>query len=212
MDLHPSTSRGAMLAGRRHYFVRQHAAVFKLAGAYDILDPASQQPIGSAKEIPPTWAKFVRLLVGKEICPTKVEVRDVGAPGVFLTLRKGPGLFRHTVTASDGMGQTIGVFRTKLFSWRSCLLLYGPDARPLGELKGDWKRWNFTIRDTMDRELATITKKWAGIGKELFTTADSYIIALSDSATSKTMGNTDLATFVLAVGLALDLTIKEESN
>jgi uncharacterized protein YxjI len=201
-----------MLAGRRHFFVRQHAAVFKLSGAYDILDPATQQLIGSAKEMPPTWAKFVRLLVGKEICPTMVEVREVGNPSIFLTLHKGPGLLRHTVTARDGMRKEIGVFRTKLFSWRSCLLLYGSDGRPCGEVKGDWKRWNFAVRDERGHELATISKKWAGIGKELFTTADSYMIALSDSAPARAHDNNDLATFVLAAGLAIDLVIKEEKN
>ena len=34
--------------------------------------------------------------------------------------------------------------------------------------------------DADGNEMGTITKKWAGIGKELFTSADNYIISLDE--------------------------------
>jgi hypothetical protein len=75
-------------------------------------------------------------------------------------------------------------------------------------VKGDWRGWNFKMVDTQGRELGAITKKRAGIGRELFTTADQYAILLSDSAIS----NTGLSTLLLATGLAVDLVDKENSN
>ena len=39
----------------------------------------------------------------------------------------------------------------------------------MAEVKGDWKGWNFQLLDNEGRELGVVTKKWGGIGKELFT-------------------------------------------
>lgn len=52
-------------------------------------------------------------------------------------------------------------------------------------------------------EIGTITKKWAGIGKELFTSADNYIISLSQES------DPVLAALLLAAGLAVDTIYKE---
>jgi Scramblase len=60
--------------------------------------------------------------------------------------------------------------------------------------------------DSAGRELGTVTKKWAGIGKELFTSADTYLIALSDAAPS---GANQVA-LLLAAGLAIDVVFKEK--
>ncbi len=53
--------------------------------------------------------------------------------------------------------------------------------------------------------LGVVTKKWAGVGKELFTTADNYMISLSDRAPS----GPDHAPLLLAAGLAIDIVFKE---
>ena len=69
-------------------------------------------------------------------------------------------------------------------------------------MKGDWKGWNFRLLNKAERELGTITKKWAGIGKELFTSADNYIVAFRGSAPAQ-------AILLLAAGLAVDTIYKE---
>ena len=56
-----------------------------------------------------------------------------------------------------------------------------------------------------DKELARVTKKWAGLGKELFTSADNYIVALSDSE----VHSDRQAALLLAAGLAIDTVFKE---
>ena len=74
-------------------------------------------------------------------------------------------------------------------------------------MKGDWKGWNFKMVDSGGRELGTITKKWAGIGRELFTSADNYIIALNDSLQQ----NPAVIALLLAAGLAIDVVFKERN-
>jgi hypothetical protein len=76
----------------------------------------------------------------------------------------------------------------------------------VAQVKGDWKGWNFQLLDANGGELGVITKKWAGIGRELFTSADNYMISLSD-ATGIHAGNVVL---LLAAGLAIDVVFKEK--
>jgi uncharacterized protein YxjI len=73
-------------------------------------------------------------------------------------------------------------------------------------VKGDWKGWNFQITSSTGEELGSITKKWAGLGKELFTNADTYVIALSAGAA----GRPDVAALLLAAGLAVDTVYREK--
>ena len=73
----------------------------------------------------------------------------------------------------------------------------------IAQVKGDGKGWNFRFLDQAGNELGTITKKWAGIGKELFTSADNYILALNQEPTPAQ------ATLLLAAALAVDIIYKE---
>lgn len=197
-----------MLANRTQYFVKQHAAVLKLTGAYDILDPETQAVVGQAVEVPPTWAKFLRILVNKALLPTSVVVTEAGRTTPFLTLHKKPGFLTQRVVIVNAAGQEIGVFQTKAFSLKARLPLSAPDGRALGELQGDWKAWDFSFKDPTGRELGKITKKWAGLGRELFTTADSYMIAASEAAAALP----NAGVLLLAAGLSIDLALKESSG
>ena len=55
-------------------------------------------------------------------------------------------------------------------------------------------------------ELGKVTKKWAGLGKELFTSADNYVIALEESKTQLP----EAGPLLLAAGLAIDIVYKEK--
>ncbi len=197
-----------MLHDRRQFFVRQHAALFKLAGTYDILDPATQQHLATATEVPPTWAKYLRLIVSKGLLPTLLEVRQADATEPFLSLRRRPGFLSHRVDVEDGEGRAIGFFQTKGFSLTPVVYLHGPGGDRVGEVRGNWKGWDFTCRDLRGRELGRVTKKWAGIGKELFTTADSYVVSIAEEVPA----TGPLALLLLATGLAIDLALKEHAN
>jgi hypothetical protein len=52
-----------------------------------------------------------------------------------------------------------------------------------------------------------VTKKWAGLGKELFTTADNYVISLTDLGGA----GQGASALLLAAGLAIDVVFKEQS-
>lgn len=56
-----------------------------------------------------------------------------------------------------------------------------------------------------DRELASVSKKWAGLGKELFTSADNYVLRIADEVPK----DSPLRLLLLAAVLCIDMVLKE---
>ena len=56
-----------------------------------------------------------------------------------------------------------------------------------------------------DNELASVSKKWAGLGKELFTSADNYILQISDQVPA----DQPVRQLILAAVMCIDLVLKE---
>jgi uncharacterized protein YxjI len=194
-----------VLFNRRQYFVKEHVALVKLTDTYDIFDPESQQLIGVAREEPSAWAKYARLLVKKALLPTTLNIyENEGSPPV-LSLHKGPTFFRAKVNVTDAKGTPLGRFERKLFALGGSFYVYDAAGTLMAEVKGDWKGWNFKLVDTNGQEVGVVTKKWAGIGKELFTSADNYMISLTD-AVAASPGTVAL---LLAASLAIDIVFKE---
>ena len=194
-----------MLLNRRTFFVKERVAFIKLTDTYDIFDPESGQPIGIAKEEPPGWAKYGRLLVKKSFLPTVVNVYEDEESPPVVTLKRGFTFLRPKVHVTNAQGAAIGRFEGKLFSLGGGFFVCDPAGNRVAEIKGDWKGWNFQFLDASGNEIGVVTKQWAGFGKELFTSADNYMISLADAAPK----GTDSAALLLAAGLAIDIVFKE---
>ena len=197
-----------MLLEKSRFFVKERARLLKLTDAYDILDPDTQQQVGIAKDEPPGWAKYLRLLVKKALLPTRINVYDNEAAPPVVSLQKGPGFFRTTVVVTDRTQGTLGRFRSKFFSLGGGFFVFDDHGQQVAEVKGDWKGWNFKLLDVSGNELGVVTKKWAGIGKELFTSADNYMISLAPAGGG--MPAQSRAALLLAAGLAIDTVFKEK--
>lgn len=195
-----------MLLNRSSYFVKERVALLKLVDTYDLLDPETQQNIGIAKEDPSGFIKFLRFLVNKSMLPTHVSIFEREGQPAVLTIQRGFTLLRSKVLVKRGDGQLIGYFKSKLFSLGGGFFVFDNADQQVAEVKGDWKGWNFKLIAKNGVEIGTVTKKWAGLGKELLTSADNYIISLNDVA----QGNEDIAGLLLAAGLAIDIVFKEK--
>jgi uncharacterized protein YxjI len=193
-----------MLLQRKTYVVKERVAFAKLTATYDLLDSDTAAPIGVAKEEPPGWAKWMRLVANKHMLPTAVNVYEGETTTPLLSIQRGFTFLRAKVAVVTG-GRTIGFLEAKLMSVGPSFRILDAQNAEIGSVKGDWKGWNFKILSGSGEELGTVTKKWAGLGKELFTNADTYVIALSDSAA----GKPDVAGLLLAAGLAIDTIYKE---
>ncbi len=189
------------------FLVRERIGWLKFSDVYDLFDPATGTQVGICLEEPPGWVKAAKLMVNKLLLPTAIRVCD-GTDGHGLTravLRKGFVLFGASATVEDGAGRLLGSLKRSGFSFKRYFQLLGPDGAEIGQVKGDWKGWNFTVADPAGAAIGTITKKWAGLGKELFTSADNYVVTIEGAAT----GQPDRKLLVLCTALAIDAIFKE---
>ncbi len=194
------------MLNRKTFFVKERVGFVKLTDAFDIFDPETHQQIGVAKEEPAVWAKYLRLLVNKQILPTTVNVYQNGESTPLFSIHRPFVFLRSKIRITGPNAQPFGYFKSKLFSLGGGFNVYDANDQQVAEVKGDWKGWNFKFLTKDGREIGTVTKKWAGLGKELFTSADNYMISLMDVPN----GNTAASTLLLAAGLAIDVVFKEK--
>ena len=191
---------------RSTYVVKERVGFMKLVNTYDLLDPSSGAPIGVAKEEPPGAVKYLRLMMNNKWLPTIVNVYERETDPPVLSIHRGVALFRPKVHVTAG-DQALGYFRAKALSIGPSFRIFDMQDREIGSVKGDWKGWNFQLLGASGEELGRVTKKWAGL-QELFTTADTYVITLSDAAA----GRREIAQLLLAAGLAIDTVFKEKDD
>jgi len=197
---------GFVMFKLKTFLVKERVGFLKLVDTFDIYDPATGAQVGIARENIGTIVKLLRFLINKRLLPTTVEVREREDGRVLLTISRGVTLLRSHVTVTDGVGKQIGLFKSKLFSIGGGFHVLDGLEQPVAEIKGDWKGWNFRFLTPDGSEIGKVTKKWAGLGKELFTSADNYVIALSETAAIRP----DAAPLLLAAGLAIDTVFKEK--
>jgi uncharacterized protein YxjI len=192
---------------RKTYVVKERVGLVKLTDTYDLLDAESGQVIGVAKEEPPGPVKYLRLLMNNKWLPTAVNVYEREGAAPILSIVRGVALFRPKVHVRSSQGD-IGYFQAKMISIGPSFRIFDTSGTEIGSVKGDWKGWNFQMLSGSGEELGRVTKKWGGLGKELFTSADTYVISLSDSAA----GRPNVAHLLLAAGLAIDTVFKEKDE
>ena len=54
--------------------------------------------------------------------------------------------------------------------------------------------------------LATVSKKWTGLGKELLTSADNYVLSISETVPA----NDPKRILILAAVMCIDMVLKED--
>lgn len=194
------------LLDRSTLFVREHIGMFKAANAYDLLDPRSTEVVGRVQErVGGVFRKLLKFTSIKSRMAFHIEFHDLTAgDAVVLTVSRPFTWFRSVVTVADASGRVLGTFRQKLLAWGPKMWVLGPDGTEIASLKGDWKGWNYTFTDASDRVLGTVTKKWAGVGKELFTSADNYIIDVAEDCREPT-----LRALLFAAPITADMVYKE---
>jgi len=200
----PSGDSGGSLLNRRIFLVKERVAVLKLTD-YDIFDPTSNQQIGLAKEVTPLWVTLLRLLIDKGRLPTRVNIYEDETQPPVASIHRGFTFLRSKIKVVGPGGKPLGYFKSKLISIAGGFLVYDNHDQQVAEVKGNWKGWDFRFLSKGGREIGAVTKKWSGLGKELFTSADNYVISLSDIGSA----GPEAGALLLAAGLAIDVVFKE---
>jgi uncharacterized protein YxjI len=104
----------------------------------------------------------------------------------------------------DENNMLVGRFRQRLLSLGGKFLVMDVNDNLICTLKGKWTGWNFKfIKDNV--EFAQVSKKWSGLGKELFTSADNYMLQIDE----RTPENNSIRLLILAAVMCIDLVLKE---
>ncbi len=189
---------------RNLYLVKEHVGMFKAANNFDIYDPETGDVILHCREDRLGFlTKMMRFTDYKRMTPFHVEIRTPSGEPV-VSVRRGVSLFLSKVDVLNENEERVGGFKQKLFSVGGAFQVLGPSDEPLCQLKGKWTGWNFRFI-AEDQELAQVSKKWSGMGKELFTSADNYMLQISDAVPPES----NLRQLIIAAVMSIDMVLKE---
>jgi len=190
---------------RNLYFVKEHVGMFKAANNYDVLDPETGEVILECREDKlGFFTKLLRFTDFKRATRFDISIRTPDGQQV-VRITRGFALLRSKVNVLDENNQRIGGFRQKLLSVGGAFTVMDDMDRPVCTLKGKWTGWDFRFLDLDGAELAHVTKKWAGLGKELFTTADNYILKIADDVPPDNVARQ----LIVAAVMCIDMVLKE---
>ena len=186
------------------YFVKEHIGMFKAANNYDIYDPSTEAVIMECREDHlGILTKILRFTDYKRMTPFDIQIRTPEGQQV-IRVKRGIAFFMSKVEVLDENDLVIGMFKQKIFSIGGAFTVFDANENPVCQLKGKWTGWDFKFLDG-ETELAHVTKKWAGVGKELFTSADNYVLQISESVPSDNVARQ----LILAAVMCIDMVLKE---
>ncbi len=185
----------------QRFLVKEQVAFLKTASTFEIIDPDTRQRVGIAREEPSTFVKMLRWLIGKRVTPICIEVRETEDESLLLTIRRPVQLWRERVNVYDADDRLMGSFQSKLMPGGRGFWLYDDQNLLFAELKGDLLGWDFGFFTPDGRELGAVSKSWAGLGRELFTSADNYIVSVHEDLEDQPIAKM----LLLAAALAVDI-------
>lgn len=189
---------------RNVYLVKEHVGMFKAANNYDIHDPESGEIVMECREDNlGAFTKLFRFTDYKRMTPFDIQVRTPAGEQV-VRVKRGVSVFLSKVEVFDETDRMIGGFAQKLFSIGGAFTVLDASQNAVCQLKGKWTGWDFRFL-AGENELAHVTKKWAGIGKEMFTSADNYVLQISDSVPADNVARQ----LILAAVMCIDMVLKE---
>lgn len=186
--------------------VNQKAKLVETANEFVIHDQYGQ-PLGAVVEVGQSlFRKALRAFTDYDRFLThRFEVRDIGGSVVLKVTRPAKMVrSRFLVTRADD--SPIGeIVQENVFGKIRFSLTAG--GRTVGELRAEnWRAWDFSLTDAEGRQVARVTKKFAGVLKEAFTTADNYLVEVHAQLSDP------LASMVVAAALTVDTALKQDEH
>jgi uncharacterized protein YxjI len=185
--------------------VSQKTKLIELANEFAVYDGDGQQ-IGAVVEVGQSGLKKALRLVSSldQYLTHRLEVRD--ARGTVLVLTRPAKVVKSRVLVQRPDGSPIGeIVQANVFGKIRFDLVAG--GQLVGAIQAEnWRAWDFAITDAAGTEVARITKKWEGLARTLFTTADRYVVLVHYRLPDP------LASIVVASALTVDTALKQDDR
>jgi uncharacterized protein YxjI len=184
------------------FFIDEKVQFLKFENEYKVFNNEGSQ-IGAVKQKLTGGQKLQRLFFNKAMLPFLMEIADNnGQPLVFV--KRGWTFWTSKITLVNPSGQLYGFINQKFKLFKPTFNILNPAGQMVGQIVGDWKAWNFEIKDVSGNIIGTINKKWAGLAKEVFTTADKYMVHINPEYTHEMN-----KIIILSTAITIDMVLKE---
>jgi uncharacterized protein YxjI len=186
--------------------VEQPKEVFGVESKYTVFNPHGQ-PVAFVGE--PNLSggkKAMRFLFSEYSNNTRHTLHVMRPDGMpMLIIDKPFAIMTPKVQISWPNGQPIGAIQCH-FGLKPRFTLLDPWERQLGEIRGDFFGWDFTISDWQNVEVARVNKQWEGLAAAWFTTADRYAVQIRYQLPDP------LRTLVVATAITIDVVLRENKS
>ena len=185
------------------FLVKEHVGMLKAANNYDVLDPNTEELLLTCREDNlGLFTKMLRFSDYKRMTPFDITIKSADGE-ILLRVRRGVSVFFSMVEVFNGKDECIGYFKQRL-SFGGKFDVLDSNQTVQCTLKGDWASWEFNFsKDGI--HFAQVSKKWAGFSREIFTSADNYILIISD----KIPENNPIRLLIVAAVFCIDMVLKE---
>lgn len=184
------------------YFIDEKVNLFKFENTYKVYNDKGED-VGTINQKLTTGQKILRLFLKKPMLPFLLEIRN-SQDQLEASITRGWTFFLSKIEIKDGNGEVIGIIKQKFKLFKPTFKIYDQADELIAEISGDWKAWNFTIFDALNNQIGSISKKWAGAIKEIFTSADKYNVHIDTI-----YANQKNKIAILASAITIDMVLKE---
>jgi uncharacterized protein YxjI len=189
---------------KNNFLIKEQIGAFRASNNYDIYDPETNEILMKCSEpYLGIITKFLRFTEYYIMTPFHIEVRTADGQPV-LTVERGILFFLSKVKVFDENYELIGFLKQKFFSFRGSFDVLDANGNVIFTLKGTLVGWNFGFFKK-ELKIAHISKKWAGISKELFTSADNYVLNINNIVAA----DDSVRILILAAVMCIDMVLKE---
>jgi hypothetical protein len=171
------------------------------AASYDILDPECQTRVGVARELPGILGRLLRSLVPQARLPTTITVSETEDESLIFTVRGRVRLSRQSLEVYDADDHFMGSLQRSFLSRPNGYSLYDFRNERLAEVRGRWAEGEFRFVAPDGRELAIMTKRWAGPGKDLLMSTGDFVVALHGDLVDQPLAKMLLVAAALALAV-----------
>ncbi len=198
-----NTAKYAKFFDYNDYFIDEKVGLFKFSNAYKVFNQAGEE-IGLIQQKVSTLHKVLRVISDlKKMMPFTLEILDTNGV-VQATISRGWTMFMSKIIITDSNGVEIGKIQQKFKLFKPRFIITDPYEQPIAEINGDWKAWDFTITDPKGVRIGTISKKWNGAMREIFTSADKYVVSIDESV------DEDIRKMaIVSTAITIDMVLKE---
>jgi len=195
------------LLDRNVLVVRQRAKLIEMNNEYAILDEQGAQIGKVRQEGQSKLKKVVRLVADVDQFLThRLALYDADGSKVLELVRPAK-IFKSTLQVNDGTGAPRGRIVQQNIVGKKRFALEDQSGRTIGSIDAEnWRSWDFAVHDEQGLEVARISKKWSGALREIFTTADHYMVQVT-GAPSK-----ELRLLLVGAAAAIDTALKQDDS